>query len=301
MYILYHSNCLDGTTAAWCYWRIYGYDATFKPVTYSTMEKVFFSLAESATETDEYGNQFIFLDLNVDRCLQQAIKYKKQNGPASILIVDHHVSNNRNENIPEGVTVVSDLKRSTCNITFHMLNPQEKNIPLLVAYTDDYDMWKNKLPFTFEVSAYLNYCTNKTMEEWDWLNANYLKSLPTEDSRIVREGAYHLERIKKYTRRVTSNINYVKILNEIVPAVKAYKHKSEVCTELKKLFGDAFPFYAAYSPSGRKNGQVHISLRSASPNVDVSAIASKYGGGGHRTASAFIVAETVFYRDMLVA
>jgi nanoRNase/pAp phosphatase (c-di-AMP/oligoRNAs hydrolase) len=78
------------------------------------------------------------------------------------------------------------------------------------------------------------------------------------------------------------NAHSLTILGEEVPAINAPFFQSEMASEL----ANAAPYAAAYyfDGSGYK-----FSLRSREGGKDVSEIASKFGGGGHRSASGFKV------------
>ena len=71
--------------------------------------------------------------------------------------------------------------------------------------------------------------------------------------------------------------------DHLVPIVNATSHGSEVGAELLKRFPEA-PFSVSYHDRG--DGLRHWSLRSRS-DFDVSLIAKKLGGGGHKQAAGF--------------
>jgi hypothetical protein len=74
----------------------------------------------------------------------------------------------------------------------------------------------------------------------------------------------------------------VNIAGYQVPCINISSLTSEVGSQLSK----GYPFAAMYFETGDKRV---YSLRSASDGIDVSAVAKKFGGGGHFHAAGFAV------------
>jgi uncharacterized protein len=151
----------------------------------------------------------------------------------------------------------------------------------LIDYLEDYDLWKFDLPETRCICAAVNsYPFNCWKDMFiDDLNVDSVRSrLLVEGEAILRAKDYNIDRLIKSSKR------YCKIAGYTVPIANIpFVYASEAGN--KMAVGE--PFAAVYSDSSK--GRI-VSLRSVDPTgVDVSTIATKYGGGGHKHASGFKV------------
>lgn len=156
--------------------------------------------------------------------------------------------------------------------------------PWWVDYTEDRDLWNWALPGSHEVNAYLQ-TVPYTVEAWD-----AVAQITREAAVIAGQGARAY--IEYYTRAVTPEAQHgwltfeghvysTSVLN--IP----YAGVSEAGNALVK--NDKADIALLWFERG--DGITQFSLRSnkEGKDVDVSAIAKAFGGGGHKNASGFQV------------
>ena len=149
----------------------------------------------------------------------------------------------------------------------------------LVRYTQDRDLWTWNLPDSKAVSAFLR-TQPFTFEAWDNLDT-MIRVCPVMWNSIVTQGnailAAESQTMKQHVRHaVPIELDGFKGL-----AVNATTLMSEIGEQLalKSDFG------ATWFVTG--DGVKRWSLRSRKNGVDVSALAKRRGGGGHKQAAGF--------------
>ena len=149
--------------------------------------------------------------------------------------------------------------------------------PWLVRYTEDRDLWRWELKRSREVNAALR-SYPLTFAAWDSLHARAHWGLVPEGEAILRAQAQAVERHVR-------NAAEVEIGGHKVLCVNATDLQSEIAGEL----AEGRPFGACYFD--RADGLRVYSLRSRDGGIDVSEVARRFGGGGHRNAAGFQVWE----------
>jgi nanoRNase/pAp phosphatase (c-di-AMP/oligoRNAs hydrolase) len=196
---------------------------------------------------------------------------------ASMLVLDHHKTAQKDL---EGLPFCKfDISRSGARIAWEHWFGAE-NVPALIRYIEDRDLWKFALPWSREVSAYIS-TLPRTFEA---LNELHLR-LECEGVRVVGElGSIALRVTEQYVQTQVTRAKKTRISGHDVPCVNTTFAISELVGELAKTA----PFAAGWFQ--RDDGKFVYSLRSSGEsNVDVSAIAKSYGGGGHARAAGFTV------------
>lgn len=145
--------------------------------------------------------------------------------------------------------------------------------PWLVDYTEDRDLWRWQLPQSREINAALR-SYPMDFVEWDCLNSRSPASLITEGVALLRAES---QTVATHVR----NAAEIEMDGHKVLAVNATTLISEVAGELAA----GRPFGACYFD--RADGLRVWSLRERDSGVDVSEIARRRGGGGHKSAAGF--------------
>jgi c-di-AMP phosphodiesterase-like protein len=148
----------------------------------------------------------------------------------------------------------------------------------LVDYVEDRDLWRLKLPESPAVSAWIA-AQPMTFESWDALHDAGLDAA-IESGRAVQ--TY----IEQYGRKARAEMTREVLRGgvHVVPCINLpYMNCSEHVGELLKEHPEA-PFACGYFR--RRDGRWQFSLRSR-PDFDVSAVAQRFGGGGHAGAAGF--------------
>jgi oligoribonuclease NrnB/cAMP/cGMP phosphodiesterase (DHH superfamily) len=203
----------------------------------------------------------------------------------SLTVFDHHKTaqeelKNFVEHPALGTRIVFDMERSGAAITWDELHPQEDpdwpvtSRPWYVDYVQDRDLWCFALPDSREINAYLMALPH-TIEAWD-----RLRDMMSADARELGK-AIRLH-IDHYIEKVTAQVQRGEIGGYSVRVVcAAYPNISDVCNKLCETWGGVGVGWFE-----RGDSQIQFSLRSIG-EIDVSAIAKTYGGGGHKNAAGF--------------
>jgi oligoribonuclease NrnB/cAMP/cGMP phosphodiesterase (DHH superfamily) len=255
MDVIYHANCNDGFCAAYVLFKAFGSTANrFYPMNYGD------PIPDSLTSPTLYILDFSF---DPDVLSQLAVGRK-------IYVFDHHktaiekLAGFKHPN----VTLVLEDGKSGARITSEQLGLFENH--WLVRYTEDRDLWINKLAYTEEINTALQ-STPKIFSVWDQLVLNAM----IEKGQILLDAkkeviAYHVARAEER-----------ELFGYKVLVVNATIHHSDIAGVLAK----GRPFAAVYFD--RKGGIRQWSLRSSEDGVDVSALAKSVGGGGHKHAAGY--------------
>jgi nanoRNase/pAp phosphatase (c-di-AMP/oligoRNAs hydrolase) len=143
----------------------------------------------------------------------------------------------------------------------------------LVDYTEDRDLWRHALPYTEEVNAALR-SMPLDFDVWDQLALR-------EPAELVQEGQAIRRLEKQIVEQHVRQAAEVRLVGHQVYMVNATVLFSEIAGRLAqgRAFGVCY--------FDRSDGKRQWSLRSDEQGVDVSKIARKFGGGGHRNAAGF--------------
>lgn len=272
---IYHGNCADGFGAAWAVRARLG-DIDFHPGVHQE------------PPPDITGRHVIMVDFSYKR---PVIEEMRQNA-ASILVLDHHKSAAEDlQGYPRpespswemngpwlpssGVYVEFDMDRSGAGMAWDYFHPAHDR-PALINHIEDRDLWRFNLSGTRQIQAAV-FSYPYEFEVWDELFQRPLAELQQEGEAIERK---HFKDINELANVVVRemDISGHRVLVANVPYT--------LTSDMGHKLAEDRPFAACYwdTPEGRV-----FSLRSTDDGIDVSEVAVKYGGGGHRNASGFRV------------
>lgn len=273
--IIYHGNCADGFSAAWCFWRKYGADADYVAGVYQQ------------DPPDVTGRDVFLVDFSYKRPVVEEMLAKAR----SVTLIDHHktaIEDLRHlksdmeatNNLGVGVNFgwFCDLNRSGATLAWDYLFPGEDR-PLLLGHIEDRDLWRFKLPGTREIQAFV-FSHEYSFELWDRLmSADQVELLKMTAAGAAIERKHHkdiAELVGVCKRRMVIGRHYVPVANLPYTLVSDAAH----------LMAQGEPFAACYWDT--EDSRI-FGLRSSDDGVDVSEIAKLYGGGGHAKAAGFKV------------
>lgn len=284
--VLYHANCTDGFGSAWAFHRLV--EKNYAKTEYHAMkyeEDVFEKIPQSTWESNI---DVLILDFSFSRqVITQLCELASQ-----VVVLDHHKTAAEIlkdwPDAPSNSLIRFDMNRSGAGMSwdFFSLNGHQDR-PALINYIEDRDLWRFKLWSSKEISAVIL----NTPFEFDEFTSLDI-SLQNNPSQIIVAGR---ELLKQNQRHVK------KIIESSKREITFFEHKGLICNcpghfasdvgndlvEESGTFGACY-YYAS-------NGHIHVSLRSKdSSPVDVSEIAKKFGGGGHRNAAGFVLADPEF-------
>ncbi len=263
--VFYHKNCQDGFASAWAAWKKFKNKAEYIPLNY-----------QAPFDHNIKGKKVYFLDV----CPNRKILEKLKKDDCEIVIIDHHLSAKKNLDLasPGSFIIRLNMRRSAAVLTWKYFFP-EKKIPKILLYIEDIDLWKFKKRFSREIVASIN------LLDFDFKKYNKLVN-----------NIENKERRKKYIIEGKKIVEYQdEMIEQIVQTAKEVKvgkiktllvNSSILISEI----GDALikklpPIAIIWLEAGDLK---RISLRS-NGKVDVSKIAEKYGGGGHKCAASFAI------------
>lgn len=151
--------------------------------------------------------------------------------------------------------------------------------PLIVRLVEDRDLWKWKLPESKEINAAIA-SYPKSVEDWTALHNLLTPALGGGYWRLVREGEAILRRQEQEVQAAVNRAVWLNIAGHRVLVVNTTCHHSEIGERLSA----GRPFAATYFDDLKRNLRIW-SFRSREGGIDVSEIARKFGGGGHRQAA----------------
>jgi oligoribonuclease NrnB/cAMP/cGMP phosphodiesterase (DHH superfamily) len=201
----------------------------------------------------------------------------RENSPMTI----DHIDANAHEILSGRIIAHFDMNRSGARMTWDFCNPGVE-APLLIRLIEDRDLWRFTLDDTKPFSLWLR-SEPFSFDRFTKIH-NAFREGEGETYRIMTE-ARAMQRF--FDAKVDEIASFAKRrrIGEHEPIVVNCPpmFASEVGHALLEKHADA-PFAATYfdGPNSRM-----WSLRSRDDRADVSAIASKFGGGGHRNAAGF--------------
>lgn len=191
------------------------------------------------------------------------------------MVIDHHKSSleDLESAFAERVykTFIHDERFSGCVLTWQHFFPDE-DVPEVLLYVQDCDLWKFELENSKEINAYIA-SLPKDFNEWDQF---YTPEAYDAGRAIIRLQKQAIERRLKDVRRV-------EVAGHMVPCVNASENISELGAAMCEAYPDA-PFSVSYCDRG--DGKRSYSLRSRN-GFDVSEVAKKWSGGGHQASAGF--------------
>ena len=270
--VIYHGNCADGFSAAWCFWRKYGTGADY-------VAGVYQQDPPDVTGRDVYLVDFSYKRAVVEQMLKAA---------NSVCLIDHHKTAIEDlqplfkqdswTGEPKQLAHFTDLSRSGATLAWDYLFPGEDR-PLLLGHVEDRDLWRFKLAGTREIQAFV-FSHEYSFELWDKLmSADQVELLKMTAAGAAIERKHHkdvAELVGVCKRRMVIGGHDVPVASLPYTLVSDAGH----------LMAQGEPFAACYwdTAEGRTFG-----LRAADEGLDVSEVAKRYGGGGHAKAAGFEV------------
>jgi len=262
--VLYHANCPDGYGAAWSFWRKFGANAEYLPVVHGE-------------EGPDVKDRDVFIvDFSYDRAIMLDMEEKAK----SLIVLDHHKS--AEETCGDLPFCYFDMNHSGAYLAWNHLFPDD-NVPLLIKYVEDRDLWKWEMQHTEEVLSAVD-SFEKTFENWDMLHGYLDAAESIRWKRVKNMGEGILQYKRNLIKSLLENSYTENILGTVVPIVNAPFFQSEMASDL----AEGNPFAAAYYFDGEG---YKFSLRSTEEGEDVSKIAAAFGGGGHKNASGFRITD----------
>jgi len=288
--VIYHDKCMDGFTAAWAIWKRWGDEPEYIALNYG--------MNPPPVLDDKH---VLIVDFSFPESI---LRDMVENGcAASVVVLDHHktaeadlaafcVDQDGFPGFADGedlaalierrgpILAVFDMQRSGAGLAWDFAHG-EADRPQLVNLVEDRDLWR----FDWgDDSKFLHLALTSgetTFERWDDVDANIGSFI----ERGCAIGAYRDALVEEIMDRA----EFVMIDGVDCIAVDCpYSLASDVGHRLLQ----EYPSASCAAAIVRSEHTISYSLRSSDIRADVSAIAKKFGGGGHRNAAGFKVPRT---------
>lgn len=294
--VIYHGNCMDGFTAAWCFYNVQDLFET----SYDFHAGIYNDPPPDCT------GRIVYL---VDFSYKRAVVKEICKVAHTVHLIDHHktaiedlmpLQDAGHSDFCENFLWYVDINRSGAKLAWDFLH-NTKNVdirngaitlrrdnvfykepPLLLEYVEDRDLWRFKLANSREVTASL-FSHKYSFELWDKLMEEGTTGILNHIS-----GGAAIER--KHHKDIEELINvcltYATIGGHVVPVANLpYTMASDACHRMAAGYKEGTVFAASYYDTAEHRV---YSLRSTPTGMDVSEIAKRYpGGGGHKHAAGF--------------
>lgn len=258
--IIYHSPCLDGFGGAYAAWKKFGDSATYLP------------MRRSALQTEGLaGKDVYFIDFTYPKELTEKIAKEAR----SVTILDHHIGvKDVVESVP---THVFDNDRSGATIAWKYFHP-DKPLPRLFSYLEDIDLFRRALPSHKEIALYVS-AQPFDFAVWDDLAARFEHE--EEFEQIKKIGLHYGEYHDQVVNACAQEASLVEFEGY---AIRAANVPNFFASSVAHRLYEAHPPFALTWHTDSK--VVRYSLR-GNGEVNLAALAKKYGGNGHHDAAGF--------------
>lgn len=260
--VLYHGSCSDGFGGAWAAWKKFGPKADYIAV-------------------DDHNNppqglegKEIFM---IDFTYNMASLQKIISGNKKVTAIDHHISNKKETEMTQNYSYA--LNNSGSVLAWKYFHPA-KPVPKFLLAIEDFDLWRFKIPHSKEIFAYLD-LFDFNFKVWSKLVKQAEE--PSGLAKMIQAGKLLFQYEEKLVQRIVSNkAILVKFEGYRILAVNSSVFHSQIGRALVELNP---PLGIIWRQT--KDG-VAVSLR-GDGTIDLSKIAERFGGGGHKNSAAFIV------------
>jgi len=260
--VIYHAACTDGFGAAYSAWKCLGNRAEYHACKHGT------------PPPDVKGKIVAILDFSYGNAVTKQMIADSEN----LIIIDHHKS--AMIELHDISNARFDMNHSGARLAWDFFHPG-KEPPKFINYIEDRDLWKWELPYSKEFSA-----------SFDMIPFQFEEFEKFEDDSVfddaVERGSYVLAYSKTVVKKVCEKASRRKLGDLDVLVVNASHWMSEIGARLSPDCDVAVIWY--YDHEDRMN---KVSLRAFHEHVDVSEIAKRWGGGGHKKAAGFSLPASV--------
>lgn len=254
---IYHRNCLDGLAAAWVVWKFFKGEVELLAAQYGD------ALPD---EAELRGRKVIVVDFSYNR--EQVMRLQQI---CDLTLLDHHATAAKEL---EGLIEVNQNHSGAMLAWLHFFPNQEP--PTGLKFAEDRDLWKWKL---------------RGSKAWTTAAFSYPLEVETFDKLVKRpigevilEGETLLRKHEQDVKKIARSVRTMKIDGVDVPVVNA---NGLFASDLGNVLSIDAEYAATYVDSQEER---MYSLRSQRGKADVSEIALRFGGGGHKNAAGFRIA-----------
>lgn len=261
-----HHNDMDGKAAAAVAW--------YFSEKHSRKEIRYIPVGYNDPIPEIEGKTIAILDLSLLPPLIMDLESRNK-----VIIIDHHKTSLKYKSLEN---YIIDIEFCGAYLAWKYFFPQ-KSVPDIIQYVNDHDLWKFLMPSSKEVM----YSLNNINFDYDDLESFFTDfwRASLDMPKLIEDGRVLVSFIGKEVKSLCRRKFMVNIGGQEMWAVNSPVFRSEIGNELALVH----PNVGAVFSRGEK--EWNFSLRSPVGGVDVSAIASMFGGGGHHNAAGFSVTD----------
>lgn len=282
--VIYHGGCYDGSAAAWCVYRKFGEGTRFHATNVRNFE-------EDRCMPVLDGKEVWILDF----CYDLETLRKIRGVATSLTVIDHH----KTAMLPFGVRAADitwnhhvDTERSAAVLTYQLLRGSLGSVPWWMLHIEDRDLWRWSHEHSKAFGAHLHHLACKNLQPHPFNTFAIYDELetygPEQRARFYEKGATIVELQEDEIANICKHAKLATFQEYRVYVTDSARFRSEVGNVLAEREDCDFAFICRYSLEKR---EWWVSLRgSKAKGIDLSAVAGRFGGGGHPCASGFTYA-----------
>ncbi len=271
--VLFHYPCQDGLASGWVanyYHKIINMQIELYPVQHNHTIDI----------NRLHNKSVLFCDYSPSLEILNLI----ENVAKKITILDHHIS--AKKALENKSYAIFDMNKSGAGLTWEYFFP-DSNVPTFIQMIQDRDLWKWEISNSKEFTSGLftlcdGYESYNFTELFNLIEDIYFSedkfNFCLDLGKVISRANHN--KAKSIADSASKKIDNYKG-HKVCVVNCSYEHASEVGNLLSSMNSIDFAVMWTYN---NLNDNYHISLRSCN-KVDVSQIASEYGGGGHVNAS----------------
>lgn len=290
--IFYHANCVDGFAAAHVIER--------HIIENTSLPQILIAVNYNTIETpEEFDNRYGYLLKDaevfiVDFSFPNDVMNHIALSASKLYWLDHHKTafealefdiNTRYETWPGlNFYLLLDNSKSGAMLAWEFVYGRNAEAPDFIKVVDDYDRWVFQYPQTKDAQMYIR-SHNMNRLAFDSLMLMSMDEM-AQAGGMMRQ--YYNAQLEAHKKRQPMYVRFNDQSGLALNADAAFSSElGHYLAEKSKTFG------AVYQIEGR---QIKFSLRSCG-DYDVSALAKKFDGGGHKNAAGFVYSAEIFFAD----
>lgn len=259
--VIYHGQCTDGFGGAWSAWKKLGKTADYFGASY-----------DNGPPKGLVNKEIYFIDFVYPRPIMEDLKQKNKR----IVIIDHHKTTEDKLDIADDV--LFDINHSGAVLSWQYFN-SKKVAPDILKCIEDRDIWRWKVKNSKEVMSYFD-LFDFDFNIWNDIIEKFDKDKSVR-SEFIKNGELLLRQWMSLCEDMIKEESVIVEFEGYRTYVINAPHL--FASDLGNILSKKLPPLAIVWQQN-KEGNIGVSLRSDG-SVDVSEIAKKYGGGGHKAAA----------------
>ena len=276
--VVYHSiseslYCEDGFASALCAYKKFGHSAEYVKGIHGKVIPL-----NVFQDKDVYFLDFCYDDYSTMTAINKVAK--------SLTVIDHHKTTQIiYEECPFGNWIFPERfhNEASCILSQRWFLSSNSPLPNLLRHIRDNELWLHEIPQTKPYIYKLRTLPHKFDQWLDlWDSHGNVGECPEAYSNFVQSGLSYQEQMESLAKTIAAGSFKVTVDGVEAEAVNVPRVFASIVGDI--LVKKSKSFGACFFVDG---DTVDVELRSAIGGYDVEKLASRFGGGGHETASHF--------------